>query len=125
MYEYNQKMLYRVYACFCLVLVCFALYVGCACRYPSGLQSSTDREIGALKEQQRQAGAEISRAGDEVESAEKALDRAGQRAAAVQEGLGECEAIVKECQRLAEENADILGSLGAEARAGKKTSGKN
>ena len=125
MYEYNQKMLYRVYACFCLVLVCFALFVGCSCRNTAGVQGSTDGEIGAIKEQQRQAGNEIGRVTDEVTAAEDALGRASERAGTVQAGLSECEAILKECQELAAENADILGSLGAEAGAGEKTAGKN
>lgn len=33
----------------------------------------------------------------------------------MQEGLGECEAILKECQRLAGENARILRDIGEEA----------
>lgn len=120
MYEANQKMLYRVYACFCLVLLCFTLYVGCTGGAgTNGLQSSTDREIGAIKEQQRQAGAEISRAGAEVESAEDALDRAAgaisnsqERARAVQAGLSECEKLARECQGLARANAKIIAELG-------------
>ena len=120
MYEANQKMLYRVYACFCLVLLCFTLYVGCTGGAgTNGLQSSTDREIGAIKEQQRQAGAEISRAGAEIGAAEDAIERAGgavsnsqERAAAMQEGLSECEAILKECQELAGRNAKIIAELG-------------
>ena len=121
MYEYNQKMLYRVYACFCLIMLCFALYVGYACRSTAGIQSSADREIGAIKEQQRQAGAEISRAGDEVTAAKDAIDRAGravsdsqERAAAVQAGLSECEAILKECQELAGRNTELISELGKE-----------
>ena len=119
MYETDQKMLYRVYACFCLILLCFTLYVGCACRNTTGVQNSTDREIGAIKEQQRQAGAEIGRAGAEIESAEDAIDRAGgavsssqERARTVQAGLSECEAILKECQELAGRNAKIIDELG-------------
>lgn len=120
MYEANQKMLYRVYACFCLIMLCFTLYVGCAGGAGTNrLQSSTDREIGAIKEQQRQAGIEIGRAGAEVESAEDAIGRAGgavsnsqERARAVQEGLSECEDILKECQGLARANAKIIAELG-------------
>ena len=120
MYEYNQKMLYRVYASFCLILLCFTLYVGCAGGAgTNGLQSSTDREIGAIKEQQRQAGAEIGRAGTEIGAAENSIERAGgaishsqERAAAMQEGLSECEAILKECQGLARANAKIIAELG-------------
>ena len=120
MYETDQKMLYRVYACFCLIMLCFTLYVGCAGGAgTNGVQGSADREIGRIEEQQRQAGAEISRAGAEIESAEDALDRAGEavessqeRAAAMQEGLSECEAILKECQGLARANAKIIAELG-------------
>ena len=119
MYETDQKMLYRVYACFCLIMLCFTLYVGCAGGAGTNrLQSSTDREIGAIKEQQRQAGAEISRAGAEISAAENSIERASgaishsqERAAAVQEGLSECEAILKECQELAGRNAKIIGEL--------------
>ena len=114
MYEYNQKMLFRVYACFCLVLVCFALFVGCSCRNTTGVQRSTDREIGAIKEQQRQAGNEISRATDEVAAAEDALGRASERAGTVQAGLNECETILKECQELAGRNTELIGELGKE-----------
>lgn len=121
MYEYNQKMLYRVYACFCAVMLCFALYVGCSCRNSTGLQSSTDREIGAIKEQQRQAGVEIGRAGTEIESAEDAISRAGgavnnsqERARAVQEGLSECEKLARECQELAAKNSELIDGLGKE-----------
>lgn len=114
MYEHNQKMLYRVYACFCLVLICFALFVGCSCRNTSGVQNSTDREIGAIKEQQRQAGTEISRATDEVAAAEDALGRASERAGAVQAGFSECEAILKECQELAGRNTELISELGKE-----------
>lgn len=115
MYEQNQKMLYRVYTCFCLVLVCFALFVGCSCRNTTGVQGSTDREIGAIKEQQRQAGNEISRATDEVAAAEDALGRASERAGAVQAGLSECEAILKECQELARRNSELVSELGKES----------
>lgn len=122
MYETDQKMLYRVYACFCLVLLCFTLYVGCAGGAGTNrLQSSTDREIGAIKEQQRQAGAEISRAGTEIGAAENSIERAGgavinsqERARAVQEGLSECEAILKECQELARRNSELIDRLGEE-----------
>lgn len=119
MYEYNQKMLYRVYACFCLVLLCFTLYVGCAGGAgTNGLQSSTDREIGAIKEQQRQIDVEIGRAGAEIESAEDSLSRAGgavsnsqERAAAMREGLSECEKLAHECQKLAKRNAELIDGL--------------
>ena len=120
MYETDQKMLYRVYACFCLILLCFTLYVGCAGRAgTNGLQSSTDREIGRIEEQQRQAGAEISRAGAEIESAEDAISRAGgavsnsqERARAVQAGIEECQELARECQGLARANAKIIAELG-------------
>ena len=120
MYETDQKMLYRLYACFCLILLCFTLYVGCAGGAgTNGLQSSTDREIGRIEEQQRQAGAEISRAGAEIESAEDALDRAGgavgnsqERARAVQAGVVECQELARECQGLARANAKIIAELG-------------
>ena len=120
MYECNQKMLYRVYACFCLILLCFTLYVGCAGGAgTNGVQGSADREIGAAQEQQRQAGAEISRAGAEIGAAEDAIERASgavsnsqERARAVQKGLSECEAILKECQELAGRNAKIIDELG-------------
>ena len=123
MYETDQKMLYRVYAAFALVLVTLGAYV-CFCiraggTDTNGLQSSTYREIGAIKEQQRQINVEIGRAGAEIESAEDALSRAGgavsnsqERAAAMQEGLSECEAILKECQGLARANAKIIAEFG-------------
>ena len=120
MYETDQKMLYRVYACFCLVMLCFTLYVGCAGGAGTNrLQSSTDREIGRIEEQQRQAGAEISRAGAEIESAEDAIGRAGgavsksqERARAVQAGIEECQELARECQGLARANAKIIAELG-------------
>lgn len=120
MYEYNQKMLYRVYACFCLILLCFTLYVGCAGGAGTNrLQSSADREIGRIEEQQRQAGVEISRAGTEISAAEDAIERASgavsnsqERAAAMQEGLSECKAILKECRDLAKRNAELIDGLG-------------
>lgn len=120
MYETDQKMLYRVYACFCLIMLCFTLYVGCAGGAgTNGLQSSTDREIGRIEEQQRQAGAEISRAGAEIESAEDAISRAGgavsnsqERARAVQAGIEECQELARECQGLARANAKIIAELG-------------
>ena len=122
MYEANQKMLYRVYACFCLVLLCFTLYVGCTGGAgTNGVHGSTDREIGAIKEQQRQAGVEIGRAGTEIESAEDAISRAGgavsnsqERARAVQEGLSECEKLARECQELAAKNSELIDGLGKE-----------
>ena len=120
MYETDQKMLYRVYACFCLIMLCFTLYVGCAGGAgTNGLQSSTDREIGRIEEQQRQVGAEISRAGAEVVAAEDALGRAGRavsnsqkRAASVQAGIKECQELARECQGLARANAKIIAELG-------------
>ena len=120
MYEANQKMLYRVYACFCLIMLCFTLYVGCAGGAGTkGVQGSTDREIGAAQEQQRQAGVEISRAGAEVESAENALDRASgaishsqERATALQAGIEECQELTRQCQELARANAKIIAELG-------------
>lgn len=121
MYEADQKMLYRVYACFCLVLICFALYVGCACRSTAGVQGSTDREIGRIESQQRQAGNEIGRATDEVAAAEDALGRASEavessqeRARAVQAGVEECEKLARECQSLAKRNAELIDGLGKE-----------
>lgn len=118
MYEADQKALYRIYAAFAVVLIALGAYV-CFCiraggTDTNGLQSGTDREIGAVKEQQRQAGTEISRATDEVAAAENALGRAGERAREVQEGLGECEAILKECQSLAGRNAELINELGKE-----------
>lgn len=120
MYETDQKMLYRVYACFCLIMLCFTLYVGCAGGAGTNrLQSSTDREIGAIKEQQRQAGVEIGRAGAEIGAAENSIERAGgavinsqERARAVQAGLSECEKLARECQGLARANAKIIAELG-------------
>ena len=120
MYETDQKMLYRLYACFCLILLCFTLYVGCAGGAgTNGLQSSTDREIGRIEEQQRQAGAEISRAGAEIESAEDAISRAGgavsnsqERARTVQAGIEECQELARECQGLARANAKIIAEFG-------------
>ena len=120
MYETDQKMLYRVYACFCLILLCFTLYVGCAGGAGTNrLQGSTDREIGRIEEQQRQSGVEIGRAGAEIGAAENSIERAGgavinsqERARAVQEELSECEDILKECQGLARANAKIITELG-------------
>ena len=120
MYETDQKMLYRVYACFCLILLCFTLYVGCAGGAgTNGIQSGTDREIGRIEEQQRQAGAEIGRAGAEVGAAEDAIGRAGRavsnsqkRAASVQAGIKECQELARECQGLARANAKIIAELG-------------
>lgn len=120
MYETDQKMLYRVYACFCLVLLCFTLYVGCAGGAgTNGLQISTDREIGRIEEQQRQAGVEINRAGAEIESAENSIERASgaishsqERARAVQAGIEECQKLTRQCQELAGANARLLAELG-------------
>ena len=120
MYETDQKMLYRVYACFCLIMLCFTLYVGCTGGAgTNGVQGSADREIGRIEEQQRQAGAEISRAGAEVVAAEDALGRAGRavsnsqkRAASVQAGIKECQELARECQGLARANAKIIAELG-------------
>lgn len=120
MYETDQKMLYRVYACFCLIMLCFTLYVGCAGGAgTNGVQGSADREIGRIEEQQRQVGAEISRAGAEVVAAEDALGRAGravsnsqERARAVQTGIEECQELARECQGLARGNAKIIAELG-------------
>lgn len=120
MYETDQKMLYRVYACFCLILLCFTLYVGCAGGAGTNrLQSSADREIGRVEEQQRQIGIEIGRAGAEVVAAEDALGRAGravsnsqERAASVQAGIKECQELARECQGLARANAKIIAELG-------------
>ena len=119
MYESDQKMLYRVYACFCLILLCFTLYVGCAGGAGTNrLQSSTDREIGRIEEQQRQIGVEISRAGTEIESAENAIGRAGgavsnsqERARAMQAGIEECQKLAGECQELAAKNSELIDGL--------------
>ena len=120
MYETDQKMLYRVYACFCLIMLCFTLYVGCAGGAgTNGLQSSTDREVGRIEEQQRQADAEISRVGTEIGAAEDAIGRAGRavgnsqkRAASVQAGIKECQELARECQGLARANAKIIAEFG-------------
>ena len=120
MYETDQKMLYRVYACFCLILLCFTLYVGCAGGAGTNrLQSSTDREIGAIKEQQRQAGVEIGRAGTEIGAAENSIERASgavsesrERAAALQAGVAECQKLARECRDLAKRNAELIDGLG-------------
>ena len=120
MYETDQKMLYRVYACFCLILLCFALYVGCAGGAgTNGVQGSADREIGRIEEQQRQIGIEIGRAGAEVGAAEDAIGRADravsnsqERAASVQAGIEECQELARECQGLARANAKIIAELG-------------
>ncbi len=120
MYECDQKMLYRVYACFCLILLCFALFVGCAGGAgTNGVQGSADREIGRVEEQQRQIGIEIGRAGAEVGAAEDAIGRAGRavsnsqkRAASVQAGIKECQELARECQGLARANARIIAELG-------------
>ena len=120
MYETDQKMLYRVYACFCLIMLCFTLYVGCAGGAgTNGVQGSADREIGRVEEQQRQIGIEIGRAGAEVVAAEDALGRAGRavsnsqkRAASVQAGIKECQELARECQGLARANAKIIAELG-------------
>lgn len=119
MYETDQKMLYRVYACFCLILLCLALFVCCSGPNTGGLQNSADREIGAVKEQQRQLGVEIGRAGAEIESAEDAIGRAGgavsesrERAAALQAGVAECQKLARECRDLAKRNAELIDGLG-------------
>lgn len=132
MYETDQKMLYRVYACFCLVMLCFTLYVGCAGGAgTNGVQGSADREIGRIEEQQRQADAEISRVGTEIGAAEDALGRAGRavsnsqkRARAVQAGVEECEKLARECQDLARGNAKIIGELREETGSRAQTAGK-
>lgn len=123
MYECNQKMLFRVYAAFALVLVTFGAYV-CFCIRASGtdtnrLQSSTDRQIGAIKEQQRQVNAEISRVGTEISAAEDALGRASgaisdsqERARAVQAGVERCQELARECQSLAKRNAELIDGIG-------------
>lgn len=119
MYETDQKMLYRVYACFCLIMFCFALYVGIACRNTAGVQSGTDIEIRDAKEQQHQIGAEIGRAADEVGNAEDAISRAcgavsnsQERARTMQAGIEECQELARECQGLARANAKIIAELG-------------
>lgn len=123
MYEPDQKALYRVYATFALVLLVLASYV-CVCIHASrantdGLQSSTDGEIGAIKEQQLQVGTEIGRAADKIGNAENSIDRVGgtisesrERAAALQAGIAECQSIARECQELATENLNIIGDIG-------------
>lgn len=123
MYETNQKALYRVYAAFTVVLIALGAYV-CFCIGTSGagtnrLQSSTDREIGRIEEQQRQIGIEIGRAGAEVGAAEDAIGRAGRavsnsqkRAASVQAGIKECQELARECRDLARANAKIIAELG-------------
>ncbi len=116
MYDVNQKNLFRVYACFCLILFCFALFVGCAGGAgTNGAQGSADRKIGRIEEQQRQAGAKISRVGAEIGSAEDALDRASgavsdsqERARAVQAGIEKCQNLTRECQGLAKRNAELI-----------------
>ena len=105
---------------FLVVLGCFCWLLSVTgCRNPNRLQGSTDREIGRIEEQQRQAGAEISRAGAEIESAEDAIGRAGRavsnsqkRAASVQAGIKECQELARECQGLARANAKIIAELG-------------
>lgn len=121
MYEYDKTILNRIYAVVGVVLLCLALYVCFSFRNSSGLQGSTDREIVRVKEQQRQAGLEIGRAGDEVESAEQALDRASgavsdsqERAAAMQAGVEECQELTRQCQELARRNAELIDGLGKE-----------
>ena len=105
---------------FLVVLGCFCWLLSVTgCRNPNRLQSSTDREIGAIKEQQRQAGVEIGRAGTEIESAEDAISRAGgavsesrERAAALQAGVAECQKLARECRDLAKRNAELIDGLG-------------
>ena len=107
---------------FLVVLGCFCWLLSVTgCRNYNGLHGSTDREIGRIEEQQRQAGAEVSRAGAEIESAEDAIGRAGravsnsqERAGAVQEGIEECQNLTRECQGLAERNAELIDGLGKE-----------
>ena len=107
---------------FLVVLGCFCWLLSVTgCRNPNGLQGSTDREIGRIEEQQRQAGVEINRAGAEIESAENSIERASgaishsqERAAAMQEGLRECEKLAHECQNLAKRNAELMDGLGKE-----------
>ncbi|WP_276764752.1 hypothetical protein [Phascolarctobacterium succinatutens] len=119
MYETNEKMLYRAYACLCIAMLCFALYVGIACRNTAGVQSGTDIEIRAAKEQQHQISAEIGRAADEVGNAENALSRASaaishsqERATALQAAIEECQELTRQCQELAGANAKIIAELG-------------
>ena len=105
---------------FLVVLGCFCWLLSVTgCRNTTGVQNSTDREIGAIKEQQRQSGVEIGRAGAEVGAAENSIERASgaisnsqERAAAMQEGLSECEKLARECQGLARANAKIIAELG-------------
>ena len=105
---------------FLVVLGCFCWLLSVTgCRNSNGLQGSADREIGRIEEQQRQAGAEISRAGAEIESAEDTIGRADRavsnsqkRAASVQAGIKECQELARECQGLARANAKIIAELG-------------
>lgn len=116
---------------FLVVLGCFCWLLSVTgCGNPSGLQSSTDREIGAIKEQQRQIDVEIGRAGAKIGATEKSIERAAgaisssqERAAAMQEGLSECEAILKECQELAGRNAKIIDELGEQTGSRTQTAG--
>ena len=80
MYETDQKALYRVYAAFALVLIALGAYV-CFCisadgTSTNGLQSDTDREIGATQEQQRQIADEISGVRNANSDAQNAVERA-------------------------------------------------
>ena len=104
---------------FLVVLGCFCWLLSVTgCRNPNRLQGSTGREIGRIEEQQRQAGAEISRAGAEISAAEDSIERASgaishsqERAAAMQEGVEECEKLARECQGLAKRNAELIDGL--------------
>ena len=104
---------------FLVVLGCFCWLLSVTgCRNSNGLQSSTDREIGRIEEQQRQAGVEISRAGAEISAAENSIERASgaishsqERAAALQAGIEECQQLTRECQSLAKRNAELIDGL--------------
>ncbi len=119
MYETDQKALYRVYAAFALVLIALGAYV-CFCisadgTSTNGLQSDTDREIGATQEQQRQIADEISGvrnansdAQNAVERAEAAVDRSKNAADQIASSIEDIQRKVAECRKLAERNAAIF-----------------
>ena len=116
-------MLCRIYAAFAVVLIALGAYV-CFCISAGGtstneLQSDSDREIGATKEQQRQIGVEIGRVRAEIGAAENSIERAAGaisnsqgRAAAMQAGIKECEELTRQCQELAGRNAELIAELG-------------
>lgn len=105
---------------FLVVLGCFCWLLSVTgCRNTTGVQNSTDREIGAIEEQQRQVDVEIGRAGTEIGAAENSIERASgaishsqERARAVQAGVEECQKLTRQCQELAGANARLLAELG-------------